>query len=56
MKTYTLNQKVTFTADDFDGKTTMEAIITEVHDDYAIAKTADDITLWIDKDTDYMFN
>lgn len=55
MKTYTLGQKVTFTADEFDGKTTMNATITEVHDDYAIAKTDDGVTLWIDEDTESQF-
>ena len=55
MKTYTLGQKVTFKADEFDGKTKMEAVITTVEADYAIATTSDGITLWIDEDTDYQF-
>lgn len=55
MKEYKVNMKVVFEADDFDGKTKMNATITEVHDDYAIAKTEDGITLWIDEDTDYQF-
>lgn len=55
MKEYKVNMKVVFEADEFDGKTKMNATITEVHDDYAIAKTEDGITLWIDEDTDYQF-
>lgn len=46
---------VTFESDDFDGKTKMKATITEVHDDYAIAKTSDGTSLWIDEDTKYQF-
>lgn len=56
MRTYTLGQKVTFTADDFDGEIKMKATITEVHDDHAIAMTNDGIHLWIDEDTEYQFN
>ena len=56
MRTYTLGQKVTFTTDEFDGKTTMNATITEVHDDYATATTDDGIVLWIDKDTEHLFD
>ena len=55
-RTYTLGQKVTFTADDFDGEIKMRATITEVHDDHAIATTNDGIRLWIDEDTEYQFN
>ena len=56
MKKYTLGQKVTFTTDEFDGKTKVEATITTVEDDYAIATTADGTALWIDEDTEYQFN
>lgn len=53
-RTLKINDKVTFTTDEAFDKP-VEAIVTEIHEDYAIAKTVDNMTLWIDEDTQYQF-
>ena len=54
-KHFTVNQSVIWIVSDFEGKTATEAIITEVHSDYCIAKTEDNTTLWIDEDNEMEF-
>lgn len=39
--------------DEFDGKTVVMAEVTRVESDHLLATTADDLTLWLDKDTTY---
>lgn len=39
--------------DEFDGKTVITAQVTRVEGDHLLATTADDLTLWLDKDTTY---
>lgn len=39
--------------DEFDGKTVVMAEVTRVESDHLLAMTADDLTLWLDKDTTY---
>ncbi len=56
-KQFKAGQTVTWNTEEFDGTVTMKAIITEVHEDYCIAKTMkDSINLYIDEDTEYQFN
>lgn len=54
-KKFKLGQKVVWVCKDFDGISSTDATITEIHKDHCIAKTEDNITLWIDDDTEYMF-
>lgn len=54
-KKFKLGQKVLWKSKEFDGETSFNATITEVYEDHCIAKTEDNITLWIDADTEYMF-
>lgn len=55
MKNFKLNQKVLWHTEDFDGTVDQMAVITEIHDDYCIATTADGANLWIDEDTEEEF-
>lgn len=55
-KKFKLGQKVVWVCKDFDGISSTDATITEVYEDHYIAKTEDNITLWIDEDTEYMFH
>lgn len=54
-KTFTLNQKIIWITNEFDGRTVTKATITEVHSDHCIAKTEDNMTLWIDADNEMEF-
>lgn len=54
-KTFTPNQEVIWIVNDYEGKTVTKATITEVNKDYAIAKTEDNISLWIDADNEMEF-
>lgn len=53
-RTLKINDEVTFVTDEPFSKP-VKAIVTEVHEDYAIAATDDNMTLWIDEDTEYLF-
>lgn len=53
-RTLKINDEVTFTTDEAFDKP-VKAIVTEVHEDYVIATTADNMTLWIDEDTQDQF-
>ena len=51
---YAVNDKVLFSYADFDGSGVLTGIITEVHQDHAVA-ICDGMTLWIDADNADMF-
>lgn len=53
-RTLKINEEVTFTTDEAFDKP-VKAIVTEIHEDYAIATTDDNMTLWIDEDTQCQF-
>lgn len=56
-KQFKVGQTVAWNTEEFDGTVTMKTIITEVHEDYCIAKTTKGgINLYIDEDTEYQFN
>lgn len=55
-KKFKLGQNVVWVCTDFDGSSSTDATITEVYEDHCIAETEDNITLWIDADTEYMFH
>ena len=52
---FTLNQSVLWIVNEFDGRTVTNATITEVYSDHCIAKTEDNMSLWIDKDNEMQF-
>lgn len=54
-KNFAVNQEVIWIVNDFEGKHVTRAIITEVNADYCIAKTENNITLWIDTDNEMEF-
>lgn len=54
-KQFKVNQVVLWIVNDFDGRTVTKAIITEVYKDHCIAKTEDNMTLWIDSDNEMEF-
>lgn len=54
-KQFKLNQKVIWIVNDFDGRSVTNATITEVHQNHCIAKTDDDMNLWIDSDNEMEF-
>lgn len=45
-RTLQIGEKLTYTVDEFDGRSQDEVEVTEVHEDYAIARL-DDMNLWI---------
>lgn len=48
-----LGDVLIYERDEFDGKTIVMAEVTRVESDHLLAMTADDLTLWLDKDTTY---
>ena len=57
MKNYKVGQIVRYTSKDFDGTVSTLAKIIEVSRDHAVAEELDQdpMKLWIDDDTDFMF-
>jgi hypothetical protein len=53
-KNWNVGRVTIYETHEFDGDTIIQGIITEVHSDHAIL-TADDMHLWIDDDTQFMF-
>jgi hypothetical protein len=51
---YHIGQKLIWHYEEFDGSGDVPCIVTEVHDDHAIAES-DGMHLWIDDDMEYMF-
>lgn len=47
-----IGDAIRLVADEFNGKTVLDAVVTEISKDHALAKTDDGITLWLDTDTD----
>jgi hypothetical protein len=54
-KQFKINQSVLWIVNDFDGRMVTNAKITEVHDNHCIAKSDDNMTLWIDSDNEMEF-
>lgn len=54
-RTLKVGEKLTYTVDEFDGYSQNKVVVTEVNEDHAIARL-DDMNLWIDEDTEYMFS
>lgn len=52
---FTINQKLLWIVNDFDGRTVTQATIIEVHSDHCIALTDNDMRLWIDSDNEMEF-
>lgn len=55
MRQYKLHDKLLWTVDEFDGHSETICSIVEIAGDHAIAFTDDELTLWIDDDTEYMY-
>ena len=55
MKSYRVGQRLQFRSDDFDKVWTELCTVTEVHHDYCIAVSDDEITFYIDEDTEFQF-
>jgi len=50
-RTLKVNDKLTYTVDDFDGKGTFPATVTEVHQDHVVASVKEEymeMNLWVD--------
>lgn len=47
-----IGDAIRLVADEFDGKTILDAVVTEISKDHAIARSEDGITLWLDDFTD----
>lgn len=47
-----IGDAIRLVADEFDGKTILDAVVTEISKDHALAKTDDGIFLWLDDFTD----
>lgn len=47
-----IGDAIRLVADEFDGKTVLDAVVTEISKDHALAKTDDGIVLWLDDFTD----
>lgn len=47
-----IGDAIRLVTDEFDGKTVLDAVVTEISKDHALAKTDDGITLWLDDFTD----
>lgn len=58
---FEVGERVLWITKDFEGRHCTKAIISEVHTDHVLARTAengnnsDDLTLWIDKDNEMDF-
>ena len=47
-----IGDAIRLVADEFDGKTVLDAVVTEISKDHAVARSEDGITLWLDDFTD----
>ena len=48
---FKIGEKLIWSVREFDGHSDEECTVTEVHEDYAVARTEYNAKLWIDKDT-----
>lgn len=48
-KHFKIGQNIMWICNEFDGRTVTYATITEIYKDHVIAKTDDNMTLWIDE-------
>ena len=58
MRTFEIGEKLHFIVDEFDGHCVIPCEVTEKHEDHYIAKelyVENPETLWIDEDTEYLF-
>ena len=55
MKKYHVGEKLLFVSDDFDGRQKVECNVTEVYPDHVIAVGMENVSYWIDNDTEYLF-
>lgn len=58
MRIFNLGEKLHYVTEDFDGHAVTLCEVVEKHEDHYIAKELNSdnpITLWIDEDTEYMF-
>lgn len=47
---FKINQRVVYIADDFDGSTKWNGIVTQIESDHMIITTDDGMKLWIEED------
>ena len=52
---FKVGQKLTWRVKEFDGVSETKVVVTEVFSDHVIAKSEDDMTLWIDEDNECDF-